>query len=92
LNVETECVLNFQRAFASVYLAPTSNGQWLVGISTSTAVSGLGYYPSVWDRTGNAAVGVVLKYIINDSIFWDHIKFLGIEAGLLTSADGNRLN
>lgn len=29
LNVETECVLNFQRAFASVYLAPTSNGQWL---------------------------------------------------------------
>ena len=45
LNVETECVLNFQRAFASVHLASTSKGQWLVGISASTAVSGLGYYP-----------------------------------------------
>lgn len=54
LNVETECVLNFQRAFASVHLVPTSKGQWLVGISASTAVSGLGYYPSAWDRTGYA--------------------------------------
>lgn len=54
LNVETECVLNFQRVSASIHLASTSQGHWLVGISASTAVSGLGYYPSAWDRTGYA--------------------------------------
>jgi hypothetical protein len=40
------------RCKAIVRLACTSKGYWLMGVCVSTAVSGLGYSPSVWDRVG----------------------------------------
>ncbi len=89
LNVETECVLNFQRAFASVHLAPTSKGQWLVGISASTSVSGLGYYPSAWDRTGYADYDTARKEALFRlrSYFSDAVRGKELQAILLGLAD-----
>lgn len=89
LNVETECVLNFQRAFASVHLASTSKGQWLVGISASTAVSGLGYYPSAWDRTGYADYDTARKEALLRlrSYFGEAVRGRELQAILIRLAD-----
>lgn len=49
---DIEPVLDSNRCQAEIRYCRTSKGYWLIGISCDTNISGIAYYPSVWNSLG----------------------------------------
>jgi len=63
-NITTEVLIDEKRITAEIYLARTTKNYWLTGISAHTSLSGTGYAPSVWDRTGYTSYDAARKQAI----------------------------
>ena len=52
VNMTTEPLINEKGFCAEITFSCTLKNQWLIGISAHSPMGGIGYAPSVWDRTG----------------------------------------
>ncbi len=55
LNRQEETIAEFKSCKATLKIAGTNKGYWLIGLNCQSSYNGFGYAPSVWDKKGFAS-------------------------------------